>query len=186
MKLELYIILFLIIFIVMYVIIIYNKLLKLKNRIREQWSIIDVELKKRFDLIPNLIQVVKESSKYEKETLTSIINSRNIFLNSNTKEDEIKADNSYLKNYEKIFLLQEKYPDLKANDNYIALINNLKEIEDKIAFSRKFYNEIVLKYLNCINTFPSLIVARMFGFKEELFFKNEDERQSIKVNLKEN
>ncbi len=162
----------------------YNKLVKLRNNVKEQWSQVDVQLKRRYDLIPNLIETVKAYSKYEKEALEAIVNARNLATNANNIKEEIDADKQLEGALHDLFVRVEAYPDLKADESYKNLQVNLKETEDKIAYSRQFYNDSVLKYKNCIETFPTVMIAQSFGFKQEGFFiVQEDERKKIKVEL---
>ena len=161
---------------------IYNKLVVLRNRVRDQWAQIDVQLKRRFDLIPNLIETVKGYTKHESETLENIVKARNTFLSAGSKEEEMKADGEFSKAINKLFALAEAYPDLKANTNFIELQHDLEETENKIASARQFYNDTVLSYNNKIEVVPSNIVASLFHFKKESFFEaNETERENVQV-----
>ena len=171
-----------IVVIILYVIATYNSLVSLRNRVKDQWAQIDVQLKRRFDLIPNLVNTVKGYAKHEKETLENVIKARNTFLSASTKEEEIKANGELSGAISKLFALAESYPDLKANQNFIDLQDNLQETENKIASSRQFYNDTVLNYNNKIEMFPSNIVAGLFHFKIESFFQaGEEERKNVKV-----
>jgi LemA protein len=149
----------------------YNGLVKLRNMVKDQWSQIDVLLKRRADLIPNLVETVKGYTKHESETLEAVIAARNKAVSATTTEDEMKANGELSGALSKLFALAESYPDLKANTNFMDLQNNLKETEDKISYARQFYNDAVLKYKNKLEVFPSNIVAGMFGFKPEPFFE---------------
>lgn len=158
----------------------YNKLVSLRNKVKDQWAQIDVQLKRRFDLIPNLVEIVKGYVKHEKETLESVIAARNSFTNASTSEDEIKASNELTNAIGKLFAIAEAYPDLKANTSFLDLQKQLAEIEDKISYARQFYNDNVLEYKNKLEMFPSNIIASMFGFKPETFFEaNETERENV-------
>lgn len=160
----------------------YNALVKLRNMVKDQWSQIDVLLKRRADLIPNLVETVKGYVKHEKETLEAVINARNKAVSAQTTEDEMKANGELSGALSKLFALAESYPDLKANTNFMDLQNNLKETEDKIAYARQFYNDAVLKYKNKLEMFPSNIIAGLFGFKPEPFFEaTEAEKENPKV-----
>lgn len=171
-----------VVLIIMWVIGAYNKLVKLKNRVEDQWAQIDVQLKRRFDLIPNLVETVKGYAKHEKETLEGIVNARNTYLAASTPEAQIEADSELTKAVSKLFALSESYPDLKANKNFISLQNDLKDTEDKIAAARQFYNDVVLKYNDQVELFPGSIIAKIFNFKEEAYFKaNEAERENVQV-----
>lgn len=173
-----------IILLLVYVISVYNNLISLKNKVKDSWSQIDVLLKRRSDLIPNIVETVKGYAAHEKETLESIINARNSFNAASTKEDEIKANNEISSALTKLFALSEAYPELKANENFMGLQKDLKETEDKISFSRQFYNDSVLKYKNKLEMFPSNIIAALFGFKSEEFFEvSENDKEVPKVNF---
>ena len=160
----------------------YNGLVKLRNMVKDQWSQIDVLLKRRADLIPNLVETVKGYTKHEKETLEAVINARNKAVSANGIEAEMKANSELSGALNKLFALAESYPDLKANTNFMDLQNNLKDTEDKISYARQFYNDAVLKYKNKLEVFPSNIVAGIFSFKPEPFFEaNEAERENPQV-----
>ncbi len=160
----------------------YNKLVSLRNKVKDQWSQIDVQLKRRFDLIPNLVETVKGYAKHESETLENVIKARNSFNAAKTPEDEMKANGELSNAISKLFAVAESYPDLKANENFTKLQDELKETEDKISYARQFYNDNVLTYKNKIEMFPSNIIAGMFGFKPEPFFEaNEQERENVQV-----
>lgn len=161
---------------------VYNKLVKLKNRVEDQWAQIDVQLKRRVDLIPNLVETVKGYAKHEKETLEGVISARNTYLAASTPEAQMEADGELTKAVSKLFALSEAYPDLKANENFVSLQNDLKDTEDKIASARQFYNDVVLKYNDQVEVFPGSIIAKMFNFKEEAYFKaSETERENVQV-----
>ena len=161
---------------------IYNKLVHARNIVKDQWAQIEVHLKRRADLIPNLVETVKGYASHEKETLDAVITARNKAVAANTPETEIKANGELTQALGRLFALSEAYPDLKANTNFMDLQNNLKETEDKISFARQFYNDAVLGYKNKLEMFPSNIIAGMFGFKPEMFFEaTEAERQTPEV-----
>ena len=160
----------------------YNSLVDFRNRVKDSWSQIDVQLKRRFDLIPNLVSTVKGYAKHESETLESVIEARNSYTTATTPHEKMQANNMLSDTLSKLFALAENYPDLKANQNFLELQTELQETEDKIAMARQFYNDTVLTYNNKIEMFPSNIVASMFKFKMEEFFKAEEEaRQNVKV-----
>ena len=170
------------ILIVIYVISVYNSLVTLKNQVEDQSSQIDVELKRRFDLIPNLVETVKGYTKHEKETLEGVISARNAYTTANNLGDQLKADGELTNAISKLFALSESYPDLKANQNFNSLQAELSEIEQKIVYARQFYNDSVLKLNNKIEMFPSNIVAKMFNFsKKEYFEASAAERENVKV-----
>ncbi len=160
----------------------YNDLIKLRNKVKNQWSQIDVQLKRRFDLIPNLVETVKGYTKHETETLEKVISARNSYLSANTPEEQMKASGELSNVMSKLFALSEAYPDLKANTNFMDMQNSLKDTEDKISYARQFYNDIVMKYNTKIETVPTNIVANMFNFKQEAFFEAvEAEKENVKV-----
>lgn len=167
---------------VVYVIATYNKLISLRNRVNDQWSQIDVELKRRFDLIPNLVNTVKGYAKHEDETLEKVIKARNSYLSSGTREQAMEADSQLSSAINKLFALSESYPDLKANESFLDLQAQLKETEEKISYARKFYNDTALLLNNKVDMFPSNLIASLFKFSKVEFFKaNETERENVKV-----
>ena len=178
-----WIILGVIVFVIaLYVIVTYNGLVGLRNRVNDQWSQIDVELKRRFDLIPNLVNTVKGYAKHESETLENVVQARNTYLTASTKEQAMNADSELTNAVTKLFALAEAYPELKANENFIGLQNELGETENKISYARKFYNDTALGLNNRIEMFPSNIVAKLFKFEKAEFFKaQEAERENVKV-----
>ncbi len=160
----------------------YNSLVSLRNKVKDQWSQIDVLLKRRTDLIPNLVETVKGYAKHESETLENVIAARNKVVDAKTTEEEIKADGELSRALGRLMAVAESYPDLKANTNFLDLQANLKETEDKIQYARQFYNDAVLVYKNKLEMFPSNIVAAMFGFKPEAFFEaSEADKEVPKV-----
>lgn len=170
--------------IVVYLISIYNGLVSLRNRVKDSWAQIDVQLKRRFDLIPNLVNTVKGYASHEKETLEGVINARNKFNTAATPGEEMESNNQLTQALSKLFALSESYPDLKANVNFQNLQNELSQTEDKISFTRQFYNDTVLMYNNKVQMFPSNILASIFKFTEEKFFEVEsDARQTPTVNF---
>lgn len=158
---------------------IYNKLISLRNKKDDQWSQIEIVLKRRADLIPNLVETVKGYAKHEKGTLEEVIKARNTYFEAKTPEDEIKASGEITGALNKLFALAESYPDLKANTNFLSLQNDLKETEDKITYARQFYNDSVLMYNNKVEMVPSNIVAGMFGFKKGAFFEADEKDKEV-------
>ena len=160
----------------------YNSFVVLRNRVKDQWAQIDVQLKRRFDLIPNLVETVKGYASHEKDTLEVVVKARNEYLSSDTPEGKIEANNDLNKVVTKLFALAESYPELKADTNFRELQTTLTETEDKISYARQFYNDVVMKYNNKVEVFPSNIVAGMFGFKTSAYFNaTEEERENVKV-----
>ena len=160
----------------------YNSLVSLRNKVKDQWAQIDVLLKRRTDLIPNLVETVKGYAKHESETLENVIAARNKVVDAKTTEEEIKADGELSRALGRLMAVAEAYPDLKANTNFLDLQANLKDTEDKIQYARQFYNDAVLIYKNKLEMFPSNIIASMFGFKQEAFFEaSEADKEVPKV-----
>ena len=182
MPVWLIVILVILVLIIFWFIATYNGLVGKKNKVKNQWHQIDVVLKRRFDLIPNLVETVKGYAKHEKDTLEAVIAARNSYVSATVPEDQLKADGELTKAISKLFALSENYPELKANENFVSLQNELTETEDKIQYARQFYNDVVLVYNNACQVFPSVIVANMFGFKPEAFFEAADEeRKNVSV-----
>lgn len=176
------IVLVIIVLLLGYFIVTYNGLVSLKNKVEDSWSQIDVVLKNRNDLIPNLVETVKGYTKHEKETLNDVITARNKATKANNPEDEMKAAEEVTQALGRLFAIAESYPDLKANQNFLDLQSKLNEVEEKIRFSRQFYNDTVLTYKNKLEMFPSNIVANLFGFKPKAFFEaTEEERKNVQV-----
>ena len=168
--------------IILWAISVYNSLIALRNRVKDQWAQIDVQLKRRFDLIPNLVETVKGYTKHESETLEAVIKARNTYVSATVPEEQMKADGELTKAISKLFALTESYPDLKANTNFQALQQELTETESKIAAARQFYNDTVMVYNNKVSMVPSNIIAGLFKFNKEAFFEaNETERQNVQV-----
>ena len=168
-----------IILLVFYGIGVYNKLVNSRNKVKDQWAQIDVQLKRRAYLIPNLVETVKGYAKHEKNTLTEVIEARNKFVSAGSINEEIEANNQLTGALNKLFALSESYPELKANQNFISLQNDLKDTEDKISYARQFYNDTVLTYNNLVQMFPSNIVANMFKFEVYEFFKIEEKEKEV-------
>jgi len=167
---------------VLYVISTYNGLVSLRNKVKDQWAQIDVLLKRRADLIPNVVETVKGYASHEKETLDAVISARSKAVSATTPEEEMKADGELTRALGRLFALTEAYPELKANTNFLQLQEELKNTEDKVAYARQFYNDSVLNYKNKIEMFPSNLIAGMFNFKPETFFEaNEADREVPQV-----
>ena len=182
MNVILIVILVVIALILLYVMGTYNNLVILRNRVKDQWSQIEVLLKRRADLIPNLVETVKGYAAHESGTLEAVISARNSALSAKTTEEEIKASGEMTQALGRLFALAESYPELKANTNFLDLQSNLKETEDKISMARQFYNDTVLGYKNKLEMFPSNIIAGIFNFKPEQFFEaTEAEKEVPKV-----
>lgn len=161
----------------------YNGLVKSRNFVENAWSQIDVQLKRRYDLIPNLVETVKGYANHEKDTLEKVIAARSAMTSANTPHEKAEASNMLTSTLKSLFAVAEGYPDLKANTNFQDLQKQLKDTEDKIAYARQFYNDTVTKYNNSIQTVPRNIIAKLFGFeKKELFDAGPEEvREAPKV-----
>ena len=168
-----------VVLLLLYVVSAYNGLVNLRNKVKDGWAQIDVLLKRRNDLIPNLVETVKGYATHEKTTLDAVITARNKAVNASSPEEEMKAAGEVTQALGRLFALSEAYPDLKANTNFMDLQNNLKETEDKISYARQFYNDNVLEYKNKLEMFPSNIIASMFGFKPEAFFEATEEEKEV-------
>ena len=177
------IILAIVIVLVLFVVGVYNSLVSLKLRTENAWAQIDTQLKRRFDLIPNLVETVKGYAKHESETLEKVIEARNQYVAANgSVEESAKAEGMLEGAVKQLFALAESYPDLKANTNFMQMQEELSQTEDKVAHARQFYNDTVLQHNNKVQMFPSNIIAGMFNFKAETFFEASDaERENVKV-----
>ena len=162
---------------VFYIISLYNSLIKLRNQVKNAFSQIDVQLKRRHNLIPNLIQTVKGYMNHERETLENITNARSQAMSAETVPDKARAEGALSGALGKFNLVVENYPDLKANQNFLALQEELTSTENKISFSRQSYNDQVLFFNNKIEMFPSNIIAGMFNFKQADFFEVQDDTE---------
>lgn len=161
---------------------VYNSLIKLDNSTKEAFSTMDVYMKKRYDLIPNIVSTVKGYAKHESETLEKVIKARNMAVDSKSMEDKVKNENAFQQTLKSLFAVAEAYPELKANTNFLDLQNQLKVLEGEIAESRKYYNGVVKSYNNRIKVVPSNIVASIFKFKEKPMFETDEaSRQNVKV-----
>ncbi|HEX5616725.1 MAG TPA: LemA family protein [Acidimicrobiia bacterium] len=156
-------------------VVMYNGLVKLRNRVDSAWSQIDVQLQRRHDLIPNLVETVKGYAAHERETLEAVIAARNSAVNAQGPQQQAQAENVLTGALRQLFALAEAYPDLKANQNFLALQEELTSTEDRVAYARQFYNDAVLGYNTKIQSIPSNIIAGMFNFSEREFFEAEDD-----------
>lgn len=160
----------------------YNSFVRLDNRVKEAFSTMDVYLKKRWDLIPNIVETVKGYAKHEKDTLQEVVNLRNNAYDKSSTSDKIKINEQLSNGISKILALAEAYPDLKANENFKDLSEQLVEIEEEIANARKYYNAVVRLYNNKVEMFPSNIFAKIFGYRvKEMFEVSDSERENVKV-----
>ncbi len=158
---------------------IYNALIRLRNRVKNSWAQIDVQLKRRYDLIPNLVETAKGYMKHEKEVLENVTKARQQAINvpDGAVIDQAKAENFLSQTLRSLFAVVENYPDLKANQNMLALHEELTSTENKISYARQHYNDTVLVLNNKVEMFPSNVIASMFSFKKGEFFELEDEAQ---------
>ena len=179
-----YIILLIIILIIIYAFALYNNFVKLNNKVKEAFSTMDVYLKKRWDLIPNIVETVKGYAKHEKDTIEEVVELRNSTYDKMSDDEKIKTNEQLSSGISKIMVLAEAYPDLKANENFKNLSKELSKVEDDIANSRKYYNGVVRIYNNKVEMFPSNIFARLFGYKSKSMFEaSANERENVKVDL---
>ena len=182
MNWTLIIIVAVIVLLILYVISTYNRFIKLKNLVEEAFATMDVYLKKRWDLIPNLVNTVKGYATHEKETLENVIGLRTGNYDDLTPEQKIEANKKLSSEISKLMMVVENYPDLKANQNFMDLSSQLQSVENDIANSRKYYNAVVRKYNNAIMVIPANIVASIFKFGPKSMFEiDEAERENVKV-----
>jgi LemA protein len=173
--LALIIILVVVVLIGLYAVFSYNGLVSLRNRIENAWAQIDVQLKRRYDLIPNLVETVKGYAAHERETLDAVIEARNAGMNASGPHDQAEAENQITGALKSLFALSEAYPDLKANQNFAQLQEELTGTEGRIAYARQFYNDTVYRYNTKIQSFPSNVLANAFRFSEREYFEADDE-----------
>ena len=167
-----------------WVVAMYNGLVVLRNRFENAWSQIDVQLKRRTDLIPNLLETVKGYAAHEKEVFTKVTEARSALVNAQGVQDQAQANNMLTGALKTLFAVAEAYPELKANQNFMMLQEELSGTESKIAYARQFYNDTVLKYDNKREKFPSNIIAGLFGFKDREYFETgEADREPVKVDF---
>jgi LemA protein len=163
--------------VIIWIVATYNSLVTLKKRVENSWSQIDVQLKRRHDLIPNLVNSVKGYMKYEQETLEKVMKARASAISSRDINKRIENENELSGVLSRLLAVVENYPELKANENVNQLMEELRKTEDKISYARQFYNDIVMRYNTKLSIFPSNVIANMFSFKEAPFFKAPDEEK---------
>lgn len=170
---------------VLFIILIYNRFIKLRNTVRSSWSDIDVQLKKRYDLVPNLVETVKGYASHERSVLEKVTEARSMAMKATSPSEKAKAEGLLGETLKSLFAVAEAYPDLKANANFMQLQSQLKELEDNIEYARRYYNAVVRDYNILIESFPSNLIASSFGFTREEFFEleSEVERKPVKVNF---
>ncbi len=174
---EMYIVIGIVVVLLFWLFITYNSLVTLRNRVREAWSQIDVQLKRRSSLIPNLMEAVKGYVKHEKGVLTEVTKARTALMDAKNPHEAAKADNMLTGALKSLFAVAEAYPDLKASENFKQLQEELSDTETKVAASRQFYNTNVLDLNNSLEQVPSAWIGSIFGFKKEDFFKASDEEK---------
>ncbi len=178
----LWVLLGIVVLLVLWVVAKYNQLVGLKNRIEGAWSQIEVQLKRRFDLIPNLVETVKGYATHEKELMENVTKARNAWQEAGSVQEQGEAQNMITGALKSLFAVAEAYPDLKANENFIMLQEEISGTESKIAYQRSFYNDTVMAYNTLVETFPTVIVANAFGFKEQEYFPmDEAEMENVEV-----
>ncbi len=176
------IIAFVVLGVIAYIWLTYNSLITLRERINEVLSGIDVQLKRRTDLIPNLVETVKGYAKHEKEVLENVTKARSAMMDAKSPHAKAEADNMLTGALKSLFAVAEAYPNLRASENFQKLQDELSDTENKISYSRQFYNSNVLAFNTKIQMFPSSLIARQFGFKEKEFFETEEsEKKPVKV-----
>lgn len=173
-----------VVLIIFWIIGIYNGLVKARQKVRNSWSQIEVQLQRRFDLIPNLVETVKGYAKHEAQVFEKVAKLRTAWANAGTISEKAELGNQLSDSLKTIMAVSENYPELKANSNFISLQQQLQETENKIAFSRQFYNDTVTMYNTKTEVFPSNIIAGMFGFKPETLFETSSEEAKQNVNVK--
>jgi LemA protein len=165
----------LVVLIGIYLMVSYNGLVALRNRIENAWAQIDVQLKRRYDLIPNLVETVKGYAAHEKGTLDAVIQARNMAMTATGPQDQAAAENMITGALKSVFALSEAYPDLKANQNFAQLQEELTGTESRIAYARQFFNDVVNKYNTKIQSFPAVLIAKRMGFQEREYFEADDD-----------
>lgn len=171
--------------IILIFVVMYNGLVQSRNKVKNAWSQIDVQLQRRFDLIPNLVEAVKGYMAHEQETLTKVTELRTSWANASTVGEKAELDNQLSGALKTIMAVSENYPDLKANQNFSELQEELRNTENKISYARQFYNDSVTMYNNKLEVIPTNIIGSMFNFKASELFKvdSEEARQNVKVNF---
>ena len=180
-----WILLAIVVVLIIAIIVIYNSLVTLRQRVKNAWSQIDVQLQRRFDLIPNLVDTVKGYMTHEQETLEKVTNLRASWSKAETINEKVMLDDELSDTLKTIMAIAENYPDLKANQNFIGLQQELSNTENKIAYSRQFYNDTVTRYNTKLELFPSNIIASIFRFNQEALFEadNDETRKNVKVDF---
>ena len=181
----LWILLAIVVVLIIAFVVIYNSLVTMRLRVKNAWSQIDVQLQRRFDLIPNLVETVKGYMEHEADVLTRVTDLRSSWANAKTVDEKANLDNQLSESLKTIMAVAENYPDLKANQNFSELQTELTNTENKISYSRQFYNDTVTRYNIKLETFPSNVIASVFNFKSENLFEvdNQEARKNVKVDF---
>lgn len=175
-----------IVLMILFVVIIYNRLIRLRNTVQSSWSDIDVQLKKRYDLVPNLVETVKGYATHERAVFEKVSEARSMAMQASSPAEKAKAENMFRDTLKSLFAVAEAYPELKANANFMQLQAQLKELEDNIEYARRYYNAVVRDFNILIESFPSNLVASQFRFQKEEFFDLEApevERKPVRVSF---
>ncbi len=175
-----------IVLVILFVVVIYNKLIRLRNTVQSSWSDIDVQLKKRYDLVPNLVETVRGYAAHERSVFEKVSEARSTAMQASSPGDKAKAENIFRDTLKSLFAVAEAYPELKANANFLQLQSQLKELEDNIEYARRYYNAVVRDFNILIESFPSNLIASGFRFSKEEFFELESpevERKPVKVSF---
>jgi LemA protein len=177
---ALIVVIVLVVLIVGYLVLSYNGLVRKRNQVENAWSQIDVQLKRRIDLIPNLVETVKGYAAHERETLEAVVEARNAAIAAPDEPvPQAEANNQLTAALNRLFALREAYPDLKANQNFLSLQEELTATEGRVAYARQFYNDSVYEYDNKLETFPTVIIARMFNFTEREYFEIDEPDREV-------
>lgn len=172
--------------IIIAVVALYNRLVRMRNTVRSSWSDIDVHLKKRYDLVPNLVETVKGYASHERNVFEKVTQARTVAMGASSPAEKAQAENMLRDTLKSLFAVAEAYPELKANSNFMQLQGQLKELEDNIEYARRYYNAVVRDYNTLIESVPSNIIASQFKFEKEEFFELEapaEERKPVKVSF---
>lgn len=169
--------------IILYGVSAYNGLVNKRNKVANSWSQIDVQLKRRFDLIPNLLETVKGYAAHEKQTFEAVVQARNNFMSAGSHQDVMKANSELSQGLNRLLAVAEAYPELKANENFQELQRELSRTEDKITYARQFYNDVTMNYNNAVQMFPTSFFANRYNFVEEPFF-TIDEKETAAPQIK--
>jgi LemA protein len=176
---QLIILIAVVVIIILFIIATYNRLVGLRERVRNAWSQIDVQLKRRHDLIPNLVETVKGYAAHERQTLEAVIQARNAAMGAQTMQEHQQAENMLTSTLRSLFALSEAYPNLRANENFMMLQEELSGTEGKIAYARQHYNDVVNSYNATIKMFPANLIAGSTGFTEEEYFQMDEGERSV-------